>query len=108
MQEKLVILLKKAIDSLKVYAMLKIKQAIPMLEELVIAKIKELLSKAQGFIKEEKYEIVKMELIERALKNIQLPLIARPFKGLIKKELSKTLDKNIEKLLEEAGKRLDK
>ena len=108
MQEKLVILLKKAIDSLKVYAMVKIKQAIPMLEELVIAKIKELLGKAQGFIKEEKYETIKMELINKAVDKIKLPLIARPFKGLIKKELSKTLDNNLNKLLEDFGKKLDK
>ena len=108
MQEKLVILLKKAMDSLKVYAMLKIKQAIPMLGELVIAKIKELLGKAQDFIKEEKYEIVKMELIGKAVDNLKLPVLVKPFKGLIKKELSKTLDNNLNKLLEDFDKSLDK
>lgn len=53
-----------------------------------------------AYYKSEDYEKKKEEIVNFIFKNIQLPLILKPFKGLVKAILITSIEKQIEKGIE--------
>lgn len=85
-----------------------VKKAIPTLEAIVIEEAKIRLEKAEEFLHGETFDEAKAKLVDMAFEKIKLPLIVRPFKGLIKKGIMSRVDSALEKLLADVKEKLKK
>lgn len=99
---------KQLFERFKIMLVTKVKEVIPTLEELLINEIKELLNKAEIYLHGNTFEEAKVKLMDIAFTKISLPWFAKPFKGIIKKEMKKTLDKTLDNMLRELKEKLNK
>lgn len=84
------------------------KKALPLLEEIVLEEARNLLEQATDFISNDTFDEAKVKLIDKAFERIKLPLVIRPFKGLIKKAIYSKVDEALEGMLRELKEKLNK
>lgn len=77
------------------------KRVLPAIEEIVLEEIKDTLREGADFLAGDTFTEAKVKLVDEAFNRINLPLLLKPFKGLIKKALVKKLDEALEMLLHE-------
>lgn len=92
---------KKARPAIEGYILDMAKKAIPALEAVIIEEIKRLLENAEEFLKGETFTEAKITLVDKAFEKIDLPIVLKPFKGIIKKVVRSKIDSTLERLLQD-------